>query len=113
MIRSVYGKLLVGVILVVVLPFAAFVGVTVFVLGERVGPAPRFAHTLMMEAQFAEETLQRDGRDGLSRFMKWLDATRLGKHYLVDEAGRDLLDGVNRSDLMAAAATPSYWPGPP
>ena len=91
----------------------AFVVVTAFVLGDRVGPAPRFAHSLTLEAQFGEEALQRDGREGLARALKWLDETRPGRHYLIDENGRDVLDGTDRGELVAAAERPSNWPGPP
>ena len=101
--RSIYVKILSWSFATLVVSLVAFVGVSVLVSFQTANRTGFFGKIYSLELQEAREAYETGGPARLQRF---LDRMRLyvpGAHYLTDASGRDVLTGVDRSSMVAAA----------
>jgi signal transduction histidine kinase len=69
--------------------------------------------TQALQNEGARQALADGGPDELLRYLRRLDELFEAEHFLVDAAGRDLVDGTDRSPLKARAHTKGRPGGPP
>jgi signal transduction histidine kinase len=69
--------------------------------------------TQALQNEGARKALEDGGPDELTRYLRRLDELFAAEHFLVDAAGRDLVDGTDRSPLLARAFTKGRPGGPP
>jgi signal transduction histidine kinase len=65
----------------------------------------RMDRTQALQNEGARQALADGGPDELARYLRRLDELFEAEHFLVDAAGRDLVDGTDRSPLQARAFT--------
>jgi two-component system sensor histidine kinase CpxA len=104
MIRSVYAKVLLGFAAIAALGVVAVAVTAWLLLAERTGPEQYMERTFLLHAGLASDALRAGGPAGLARFLARLDAAYHGRHFLVDEAGRDAVDGGDRSAYLSQAS---------
>lgn len=102
--RSLFAQILLlflGTTLVSLLVFFA----TSSMLVKRFGAEGHVhvPHTALLVMDEARQAFEEGGRDHLALRLNRIDALLHERHYLTDAAGRDLVDGQDRSDLMAQA----------
>ncbi len=102
--RSIFSKILLWAIGTTVVSLVGFQATTRILWKRLPGPADHIArfHDFIFDDAKAAYTLS--GREGLKRYLSRLDARFEVKHYLVDASGTDLIEGVDRSELLAHAA---------
>jgi signal transduction histidine kinase len=114
--RTVYTKILLWSFATLVLSLIAFVAVSWFVSSRAAYRAGFFGHA-SLELEEAREAYEEGGSAKLARFLDRMRNHIPGSHYLTDAHGRDLLDGTDRSELIARSqpegAPPRHVGRPP
>src|SRR4029077_4016951 len=79
---------------------------------ERRGPpkGDPFPHVLQMVEDDLCHAYKKGGPEQLSAQLRRLDGYLPGEHLLIDECGRDLVSGADRSDLLTKSGR---FPGGP
>jgi len=78
--------------------FVVFRAISQKVQAERIDPVYDQFDELQLES--ARAILQRWGQDSVAGYMRRLDALFGGSHYLLDGSGKDLVSGVDRSEML-------------
>ncbi len=111
--RSVYARILAWCFVTLIFSWIAFSFTSRYLQFRNLEKNGSFGGMLGMQTEEAEDAYTTGGRQKLAAY---LDKVRRffpgNEHYLLDSAGRDLVNGENRSNLM-----PSIWragtPPPP
>ncbi|HTS30035.1 MAG TPA: ATP-binding protein [Bryobacteraceae bacterium] len=111
--RSVYIKILLWSFGTLMLSLLAFVGVSGYV-SYRHAARGGFGRMQYLELELARDAYEAGGAPKLSAFISRMHLYVQGEHYLTDGRGRDLVNGADRSALLAAAGKrtllpPSYF----
>ncbi len=101
--RSVYAKISLWSFGTLVLSLIAFLGVTQVVSFQASHRTGQFGQIQSMELEEAREAYEAGGPAKLGAFINRMQRYLRGSHFLTDAKGRDLLDGTDRSALLAAA----------
>jgi signal transduction histidine kinase len=114
-LRSLFTKILLWFLATTLVSMAALLA-TSTVLLARFGPDDFFAHTIALQIDDARRAYEEGGSIRLATYLHRLDAFYPVEHFLTDARGRDLLNGVDRSPLLAKAETSPLpfhpWEGP-
>jgi two-component system sensor histidine kinase CpxA len=105
-VRTILAKVLVWSLGTFVLSLVAFWAISRTL--ERRGP-PRgdpFSGLMTMVEEDARRAYEEGGSEGLTAYLKRIDARLPGQHYLTDARGRDLACGSDRSDLLRRGQAP-------
>ena len=102
--KSLFAKILLWFLGTLVVCLVAFVATSLSLSVNSPGPPDLIAHTITMQVDQAREAYETGGRERLAYYLKRLGRHFPANHYLVDQKGRDLSDGTDRSALMASAA---------
>ncbi len=117
-VRSIFTTIVLWFTATFVLSLVGYV-VTSMLLSARLGPRepmlPRL-HTVFLDD--ARQAYEEGGASRLSEYLARLNTEMDAEHYLVDDHGRDLVSGEDRSALLAQwaaryrARIRQFWPGP-
>lgn len=99
--RSVTTKILAWCIAALLISTAAYLVVS-FISLKHI--APYFIELASMQRDDAIVSYETGGPDGLRRYLGRLDRYVPVQHFVTDATGKDLVDGVNRADLLAKGA---------
>jgi signal transduction histidine kinase len=80
--------------------------VAVFIVVSRPVGEPRMLRLQLVGSDEALSIYERDGAKALSAYLRTLDERAAGRHYFTDAAGRDVLDGTDRSALLGPEGRP-------
>lgn len=106
--RSLYGRIFIAFFATLVVSLFSFVAIFFAFTGPRMN---RNARSLgSAAAEIAAASLSSGGRDALQLYIRSLDTSFGGPHYLVDARGIDVLSGEDHSRLLGLARVGS---GPP
>ena len=101
--RTVFAKILLWCLGTLILALAAYL----FISGDLARRFSRkggpFERTVAFQVDEAEETYRAGGSAALGRYLQRLQAYFGPEHFFTDANGRDLVDGADRSALLAAA----------
>ncbi len=118
-IRSIFSKIVLWFTATFVLSLVGYVG-TSMVLSARL--ADREPHSFRLGGLLVDDAIRaynEGGRTALADYLERLDSYTESQHFLVDARGRDLVSGVDRSDLLARRGSRSRgrgrraWPNLP
>ena len=101
--RSVYAKILLWSFATLVLSLVAFVGVSIMVSVHSAGHTDFFGQLHTLELEQARQAYEEGGQEKLGRYLDRVQRRLRGHHYLTDARGRDVMTGVDRAALLAAA----------
>jgi len=107
--RSVYTKIFLWCLGVLMLSLAAFVGITLFVSGRPAGKEV-FGGMSALELKDATDAYQSGGSKQLAAYLQKLDTFLHGHHFLTDSQGKDVITGEDHSSLLAKVQ--SRWGTP-
>lgn len=108
--RSIHAKILFWLLGTLVVSLIGF-GVTTWVLTASHPPPLDLLHKLQrFQLEGGREAYEKGGQEALAAYMQRLDRIFETEHYLVDESGRDMVDGTDRSELVESAARPPFFP---
>ncbi|WP_109486331.1 ATP-binding protein [Occallatibacter savannae] len=99
--HSLYVWVLLAMVGILSTSFIVFRAISQKVQAERIDPVYDQFDELQLES--ARAILQRWGQDSLAGYMHRLDGLFSGSHYLLDGNGKDLVSGVDRSDMLPKA----------
>lgn len=99
--HSLYVWVLLAMVGILSTSFIVFRAISQKVQAEKIDPVYDRFDELQLES--ARAILQRWGRDSVEQYMHRLDGLFGGSHYLLDGSGRDLVSGVDRSELLPKA----------
>ena len=95
---SLYVWVLLSMVAILSVSFVVFRAISQKVQAERIDPVYDRFDELQLES--ARAILQRWGDDSLAQYMRRLDGLFGGSHYLLDGNGKDLVSGVDRSEML-------------
>ena len=101
--RTVFAKILLWCLATLLLALAAYLfisGALAMRFSSKGGP---FARTVAFQVEEAEETYRAGGTAALARYLRRLQTYFGPEHFFTDAQGKDLVSGVDRSGLLAAA----------
>jgi len=96
--HSLYLWVLLAMVGILSMSFLVFRAISQKVQAERIDPIYDQFDELQLES--ARAILQRWGQDSVAQYMHRLDELFSGSHYLLDGRGKDLVSGVDRSDML-------------
>lgn len=96
--HSLYVWVLLAMVGILSVSFVVFRAISQKVQTERIDPVYDRFDELQLES--ARAILQRWGHDSLAQYMRRLDVLFGGSHYLLDGSGKDLVSGVDRSEML-------------
>ncbi len=96
--HSLYVWVLLAMVGILSMSFVVFRAISQKVQAERIDPVYDRFDELQLES--ARAILQKWGRDAVEQYMRRLDALFGGSHYLLDGSGKDLVSGVDRSEML-------------
>jgi signal transduction histidine kinase len=99
--HSLYVWVLLAMVGILSVSFVVFRSISQKIQAERIEPVYDQFDELQLESSRA--ILQRWGQDAVAQYMHRLDGLFGGSHYLLDGSGRDLVSGVDRSELLPKA----------
>jgi len=99
--HSLYVWVLLAMVGILSTSFVVFRAISQKVQAQRIDPVYDQFDELQLESSRA--ILQRWGRDAVEQYMHRLDGLFGGSHYLLDGSGKDLVSGVDRSELLPEA----------
>ena len=99
--HSLYVWVLLAMVGILSTSFVVFRAISQKVQAERIDPVYDQFDELQLESSRA--ILQRWGRDAVEQYMHRLDGLFGGSHYLLDGSGKDLVSGLDRSELLPEA----------
>ena len=112
--RSIYAKILAWAAVTVALASAGFVATFWYLSESRSEEARFFGGIIALQRDGAAAAYRAGGPEGLRSFLARMGTSFEGDHYLLDPQGRDLVDGRDRSGLLARGHGPrSRGPRPP
>lgn len=101
--RSIFAKLTLWFLAALVVSLLGFFVTTRYFTPRAFEPVRMFRSTHRLQLESAVDAYERDGRDGLRRYMQRLDKLFPGAHYLLDSTNHDLLTGRDLSAEVARA----------
>jgi len=101
--KSLFAKILLWFLGTLIVCLVAFVATSVSLSINSPGPPDLIAHTISMQLDQAREAFEKGGPERLNYFLRRLGRHFPADHYLVDVRGRDMVDGTDRSRLLAHA----------
>jgi len=108
--RSIYTKILLWAAATTAVSLVGFAATSRLIWRLQPGPVDPIARFHVLLLDDARTAYDEGGPARLAGYLRRLDERFDAKHILVDAAGRDMVDGSDRSDLLAVASTP---PEPP
>jgi signal transduction histidine kinase len=96
--HSLYVWVLLAMVSILSVSFVVFRAISQKVQAERIDPVYDRFDELQLES--ARAILQRWGQDSLAQYMRRLDGLFGGSHYLLDGSGKDIVSGVDRSEML-------------
>ena len=96
--HSLYVWVLLAMVGILSMSFVVFRAISQKVQAERIDPVYDQFDELQLES--ARAILQRWGQDSVAQYMRRLDGLFGGSHYLLDGSGKDLVSGVDRSEML-------------
>jgi signal transduction histidine kinase len=112
--RSIFTTILLWGIATIGVSLVGFYATSRLLDDHRPRMPDRMDRTQALQNEGARKALEEGGPDELARYLLRLDELFEAEHFLVDAAGRDLVDGTDRSPLQARAMTkgrPGHAPG--
>ncbi|MEO8594015.1 MAG: HAMP domain-containing sensor histidine kinase [Candidatus Solibacter sp.] len=108
--RSIHVKMLLWSFVTLALALVAFYGISRLV-SSRAAAHLTFFEDLSWEVEQARQTYELGGVPELARYMEHVQKTAVGRRYLTDSQGIDLVTGEDRSAALALARLPDGAPG--
>ncbi len=108
--RSIYAKILLWSLGTFALSLAVFGAFTFSDARRGSGPIGFFHRTIALLQEEVSRTYEQGGPAALAEFLDRLDTYYGAEHFLTDAQGRDLIDGEDRSAMLA---DPKALDGPP
>lgn len=99
--HSLYVWVLLAMVGILSTSFIVFRAISQKVQAERIDPVYDQFDELQLES--ARAILQRWGQDSVAGYMRRLDGLFGGSHYLLDGNGKDLVSGIDRSEMLPKA----------
>ena len=96
--HSLYVWVLLAMVGILSMSFVVFRAISQKVQAEKIDPVYDRFDELQLES--ARAILQKWGRDSLEQYMHRLDGLFGSEHYLLDGNGKDLVSGVDRSEML-------------
>ena len=96
--HSLYVWVLLAMVGILSTSFIVFRAISQKVQAERIDPVYDQFDELQLES--ARAILQKWGQDSVAGYMRRLDGLFGGSHYLLDGSGKDLVSGVDRSEML-------------
>src|SRR5215469_2595627 len=96
--QSLYLWVLLAMVGILSLSFLAFRAISVQIQKQKIDPVYDRFDELQLES--TRNILQDSGVPALANYLRSLDSLFGGSHYLLDATGRDLVSGVDRSDML-------------
>ena len=96
--QSLYLWVLLAMVGILSLSFLAFRAISVQIQKQKIDPVYDRFDELQLES--TRNVLQDSGVPALANYLRSLDSLFGGSHYLLDATGRDLVSGVDRSDML-------------
>jgi len=96
--HSLYVWVLLAMVGILSTSFVVFRAISQKVQAQRIDPVYDQFDELQLES--ARAILQKWGHDSVAQYMRRLDGLFGGSHYLLDGAGKDLVSGVDRSEML-------------
>ena len=108
--RSIFAKILLWAVATTAVSLVGFAATTRLIWKFLPGPIDPIARFQVLLLDDARAAYKQGGSERLAGYLRRLDGRFEAMHSLVDASGRDLVDGSDKSALLAAASTP---PDPP
>ena len=96
--HSLYVWVLLAMVGILSTSFVVFRAISQKVQAQRIDPVYDQFDELQLES--ARAILQKWGHDSVAQYMRRLDGLFGGSHYLLDGTGKDLVSGVDRSEML-------------
>jgi len=96
--HSLYVWVLLAMVGILSISFVVFRAISQKVQAEKIDPVYDRFDELQLES--ARAILQRWGQDAVAGYMHRLDTLFGGSHYLLDGGGKDIVSGVDRSEML-------------
>ena len=96
--HSLYVWVLLAMVGILSMSFVVFRAISQKVQAERIDPVYDQFDELQLES--ARAILQKWGQDSEAQYMRRLDGLFGGSHYLLDGSGKDIVSGVDRSEML-------------
>ena len=110
--RSIFTTILLWGLATIGVSLVGFFATSRLLEDRRPRMHDRMDRTQALQNEGARQALESGGPDELLRYLRRLDELFEAEHFLVDAGGRDLVDGTDRSALLARAFTKGQ-PGDP
>ena len=111
--RSIYAKILLWTLATFATSLVAFVAISYHLATRSPGPGEFFTRTIAMIEDEAVRSFEDGGASRLATYLNRLNVYYPARHHLTDAAGRDLVNGEDRSALVSNAldsARPTHAP---
>jgi two-component system sensor histidine kinase CpxA len=109
--RSLFAKILLWSFGTLVVALVAFWVISVQVTTRAARRGSFFGRARAMQMEDARKAYETGGKQALAEYLERLETFFPGEHYFTDASGKDLVDGSDRSALLAQSGAPSrYWP---
>src|ERR1700758_3223591 len=96
--QSLYIWVLLAMVGILSLSFVAFRAISEQIKAQKIDPVYDRFDELQLES--ARNIQQKWGREAMGQYLRKLDGLFSGSHYLLDESGKDLISGEDRSDML-------------
>src|SRR3974390_1415065 len=96
--QSLYLWVLLAMVGILCLSFLAFRAISAQIQRQKIDPTYDRFDELQLES--ARNILEDSGIPALANYLRSLDSLFGGSHYLLDANGKDLVSGVDRSDML-------------
>jgi two-component system sensor histidine kinase CpxA len=112
-LRSIFTKILLWALGTIALSLVGFAATSWLLDSLRPGRVDFIARTQALQLEGARRAYEEGGPDRLAAYLRRLDELFEAEHFLVDANGKDLVDGHDRSALLAQGSSPSRRGPPP
>jgi signal transduction histidine kinase len=109
--RSIFSTILLWGVATIGVSLVGYYATSRLLDDHRRRPPDMMSKTQTLQIELARRALEDGGPEGLGRYLRRLDEIFTAQHFLVDAAGKDLVDGTDRSSLLARASS-RMSPGP-
>lgn len=103
--KSIFAKILLWSFGTLLVSLIAFVAISSFVASKTVRKAEPFGRLSLLQLEDARDAFESGGRERLARYLERLNRFLPGDHFLTNGTGKDLLNGEDRSALLAQSKT--------
>jgi two-component system sensor histidine kinase CpxA len=110
-LRSLFTKILLWFLATTLVSLGALLATSTLLLAQ-LGPDDFFANTIALQIDDARRAYDEGGTEQLAAYLRRLNDFYPVEHHLTDARGRDMVDGADRSALLARAETspmPFHW----